>query len=93
MVTKFKKGRKTRSAGRLGPRYGRKIRKQIADIEDKSKKKYDCPRCGRTRVKRDGTAIWRCTKCGYTFAGGTYVPFTSVGGSVARSVKRAMEQE
>ncbi|TRZ67696.1 MAG: 50S ribosomal protein L37ae, partial [Methanothrix sp.] len=28
MAKKFKKGRKTRSAGRLGPRYGRKIRKQ-----------------------------------------------------------------
>ena len=93
MVKKFKKGRKTRSAGRFGTRYGRKIRKLIADIEDRSKRKYDCPQCGRTKVRREGTAIWRCTKCGYTFAGGTYVPVTSVGRSVARSVKRASEAE
>jgi large subunit ribosomal protein L37Ae len=93
MVKKFKKGRKTRSAGRFGPRYGRKIRKLVADIEEKSKRKYDCPRCGRTKIKRDGTAIWKCAKCGYTFAGGTYIPFTSAGRSVARSVKKAMEQD
>ena len=93
MVKKFKKGRKTRSAGRFGPRYGRKVRKLIADIEEKSKRKYDCPRCGRAQLKREGTAIWRCTKCGHTFAGGTYIPVTSVGQSVARSVKRVVEAE
>lgn len=93
MVKKFKKGRKSRSAGRFGPRYGRKIRKLVADIEEKSKRKYDCPQCGRTKIRRDGTAIWKCAKCGYTFAGGTYVPYTSAGQSVARSVKKAMEQD
>ncbi|MHC1631425.1 MAG: 50S ribosomal protein L37ae [Methanotrichaceae archaeon] len=93
MVKKFKKGRKTRSAGRFGPRYGRKIRKQIADIEEKSKRKYDCPLCGRAKVKRIGTGIWKCAKCGYTFAGGTYIPITSAGQSVSRSVKRAVEAE
>jgi len=93
MAKKVKKGRKTRSAGRFGPRYGRKIRKRVADIEEKSKKKYDCPQCGQPKVKRVGTAIWRCAKCGYTFAGGTYIPFTSANQSVIRSVKRAVEAE
>ena len=93
MVKKFKKGRKTRSAGRFGPRYGRKIRKLVADIEERSKRRYDCPMCGRPQVRREGTGIWRCTKCGHTFAGGTYIPVTSVGQSVARSVKRAVEAE
>jgi len=93
MVKKFKKGRKSRSAGRFGPRYGRKIRKLVADIEEKSKRKYDCPQCGRLKMRRRGTSIWTCTKCGYTQAGGAYVPYTSVGRSVTRSVKKVIEEE
>jgi len=46
MVKKFKKGRKTRSAGRFGPRYGTKIRKLIADIEEKSKRNTTVPNAG-----------------------------------------------
>ncbi|MDD2778555.1 MAG: 50S ribosomal protein L37ae, partial [Methanocellales archaeon] len=34
MTKAGKKGKKTRSAGRFGPRYGRKVRKMVADIED-----------------------------------------------------------
>ncbi len=92
MVKQFKKGRKTRSAARFGPRYGRKVRKLVADIEEKSRARYDCPRCNRTRVRRVGTAIWRCSKCGYAFAGGAYLPATSAGRSVVRSmIKRSQE--
>ncbi|MCD4810161.1 MAG: hypothetical protein K8R17_09730, partial [Methanosarcinales archaeon] len=36
---------------------------------------------------------WNCKKCDYTFAGGTYVPKTSVGLVAARSVKRATEPD
>jgi large subunit ribosomal protein L37Ae len=93
MVKQFKKGRKSRSAARFGPRYGRKSRKLVADMEEKSRASYDCPQCGRERVRRTGTAVWNCTKCGYTFAGGTYVPVTSIGRSVSRSVKKTLEIE
>jgi len=44
-----KKGRKTRSAGRFGPRYGRKIRKRIADVESVMNQAHKCPACGRRR--------------------------------------------
>jgi large subunit ribosomal protein L37Ae len=91
MVDITRKGRKSRSSARFGPRYGRKSRKLVADIEQKSKAFYDCPQCGRTKVKREGSAIWSCRKCGYTFAGGTFVPVTSLGQSVSRSVKRTLE--
>jgi large subunit ribosomal protein L37Ae len=91
MVKQFKKGRKARSAARFGPRYGRKSRKQVADMEEKSNASYDCPQCGRTKVTRNGTGIWNCSKCNYTFAGGTYIPVTSAGRSVARSVKKSVE--
>lgn len=93
MVKQFKKGRKSRSAARFGCRYGRKSRKLVADLEEKSKAKYDCPQCGRTKVRRTDTSIWRCTKCGYGFAGGAYIPVTSAGRSVIRSLKKTLEQE
>jgi len=55
--------------------------------------KYKCPQCSYLSIKRIGTGIWKCRKCGYTIAGGTYIPFTSVGRSVQRSVKKAIEQK
>lgn len=93
MVKQTTKGRKSRSAARFGPRYGRKSRKLVADMEEKTKAFYDCPQCGRTKVKRESTAIWSCRKCGYTFAGGSFVPETSLGKSVLRSVRKTLEVE
>jgi large subunit ribosomal protein L37Ae len=93
MVKPTSKGRKSRSAARFGPRYGRKSRKLVADMEEKTRALYDCPQCGRMKVSRISTAIWSCSKCGYTFAGGTYVPETSLGRSVIRSLKRAAAEE
>lgn len=93
MVNPTRKGRKSRSAARFGPRYGRKSRKLVADMEEKTHAQYDCPQCGRTRVRRISSAIWSCTKCGHTFAGGTFLPETSLGRSVSRSLKRTLEVE
>jgi large subunit ribosomal protein L37Ae len=93
MVKQTTKGRKSRSAARFGPRYGRKSRKLVADMEEKTKALYDCPQCGRTKVKRESTAIWCCRKCGYTFAGGSFVPETSLGKSVLRSLRKTLEVE
>jgi large subunit ribosomal protein L37Ae len=87
-----KKGRKTRSAGRFGPRYGRKIRKRVADIETLMHQDHKCPNCDRKGISRKGTGIWKCSKCGTTFAGGAYILGTSIGKSVERSIKRASEQ-
>ncbi|MDD1721028.1 MAG: 50S ribosomal protein L37ae [Euryarchaeota archaeon] len=88
-----KKGRKTRSAGRFGPRYGRKIRKRVADVEAIMHEAHRCPTCGRKAVSRKGTGIWMCSKCSTIFAGGAYVPETSVGKTVARSIRRASEEQ
>lgn len=93
MVKQTTKGRKSRSAGRFGPRYGRKSRKLVGDVEEKTRALYDCPQCGRTKIFRESTAIWRCRKCGYTFAGGSFAPETSLGRSVLRSLKRTLEVE
>lgn len=92
MAKKYtRKGHKTRSAGRFGVRYGRKVRKLVANIEERMRQDYKCPKCGLMTIHRTDTGIWNCKKCDHTFAGGTYVPNTSMGFAVTRSVKKAME--
>ncbi len=80
------KGRKTRSAGRFGTRYGVKNRKLVADIEEKMHADYACSKCGAIKIKRIATGIWKCTKCESTFTGGSYVPQTSAHLTVIRAV-------
>ncbi len=80
------KGRKSRSAGRFGTRYGTKNRKLVADIEEKMHSDYACSKCGAIKVRRVGTGIWQCAKCKATFAGGSYVPQTSAHLTVLRAV-------
>ncbi|MBP2029414.1 large subunit ribosomal protein L37Ae [Methanohalophilus levihalophilus] len=93
MAKKYtKKGRISRSAGRFGTRYGRKDRKIVANIEERMHAPHKCNNCARPSVRRIGTGIWKCKKCGYTFAGGTYLPSTTMGRSVARYVSKATEQ-
>ncbi|HDM36310.1 MAG TPA: 50S ribosomal protein L37ae [Candidatus Syntrophoarchaeum butanivorans] len=87
-----KKGRKSRSAGRFGARYGRKIRKLVADIEEQMRAPHICPSCNRPHVSRTGTGIWRCSKCGLVFAGGAYVPVTPSGESISKSIKRLEDE-
>ncbi|KUO41964.1 MAG: 50S ribosomal protein L37 [Hadesarchaea archaeon YNP_N21] len=66
--------KKVGPAGRFGPRYGTKIRRLVAEIERKQRQNYKCPSCGAVRVRRIGTAIWQCRRCGVKFAGATYLP-------------------
>ncbi len=87
MAEMVAKGRKSRSAGRFGVRYGSKARKQIADIEEKMRAGYVCSKCGAKKVKRMATGIWTCTKCGFTFAGGSYIPQTPAHLTVLRAVQ------
>ncbi|MBU7016085.1 MAG: 50S ribosomal protein L37ae [Theionarchaea archaeon] len=76
---------------RFGARYGRKLRKKVTEIEKKMKRKHKCPQCGRNAVKRISTGIWKCSKCGTTFAGGAYLPETPSGKIMKRTVKRLSE--
>ncbi len=76
------------STGRFGPRYGRRLRKLVTEIERKAKAKHKCGKCGEIAVKRIGTGIWRCKKCGNVMVGGAYSPTTPGGTEVERVVKR-----
>ncbi|MGH7340997.1 MAG: 50S ribosomal protein L37ae [Candidatus Rokuibacteriota bacterium] len=66
--------KKAGSVGRLGARYGVKIRRGVEEIERLHKARYKCPRCEFEAVKRYATGVWRCRHCGLKFAGGAYSP-------------------
>ncbi len=89
---KRKKGKKTKSAGRFGVRYGRKIRKAVAEVEEKTNTLHKCPKCKKNSVTRIGTGIWKCSKCGFTFSGGTYIPQTPMGITAQRAIRRLVEK-
>jgi large subunit ribosomal protein L37Ae len=68
------KTKKVKAAGRLGSRYGTKIRKRLNAIESVSKKTHRCPECLKPGVKRLFPGVWKCRKCGLKFAGKAYKP-------------------
>jgi len=68
------KSKKTKSAGRFGSRYGKRVRDKLVKVESKQRVKQKCPFCGKLGVKRLSKGIWQCTrkKCGKKFASNTY---------------------
>jgi large subunit ribosomal protein L37Ae len=62
------------TAGRFGPRYGKKIRAKVSEIESVQKQRHICPKCNMPYVKRVSSGIWKCKKCGTKFAGLSYYP-------------------
>lgn len=66
--------KKVGTAGRFGPRYGKKVREKIAEIEAIQRQKHVCPKCKKKAVKRVSSGVWECLKCGTKFAGKAYVP-------------------
>ncbi len=60
--------------GSLGPRYGLRIRRRLAEIESKLRRKYKCPVCGKKSLKRKVHGIWECKSCGAKIAGDAFSP-------------------
>ncbi len=69
-----KKTKKVGPAGRLGARYGVRIRKRIADVEVISKGKHECPKCKAVALGRTASGIWVCRRCGAKIASSSYMP-------------------
>lgn len=64
------------SAGRFGPRYGKKVRQTVAEIERVQKQRHICPKCDMPYVRRLSAGIWVCKKCKTKFAGLAYTTLT-----------------
>jgi large subunit ribosomal protein L37Ae len=62
------------TVGRFGPRYGKRIRLTVSEIEKVQRQRHVCPRCDMPYVKRVAAGIWKCKKCGLKFAGLAYYP-------------------
>jgi large subunit ribosomal protein L37Ae len=60
-----------KAAGRFGVRYGQSVKRRIAKIEEKQRKKQACIFCN-GQAKRLSKGIWECKKCGKKFAGHAY---------------------
>jgi len=69
-----KRTKKVGSTGRLGARYGVRIRKRIADVESISKGRHECPKCRARALSRSANGIWFCRKCGAKIASSSYMP-------------------
>ena len=56
MPTKLKK---TKSAGRFGARYGKRVRTKLIKVETKQRVKQKCPFCEKLGTKRLSKGIWK----------------------------------
>ena len=83
-----KRTKKVGSAGRLGARYGVRIRRRIADIEKVSKGRHECPKCKAVAMGRTANGIWVCRHCGAHMASSSYMPTPPV--AVRRELKEVL---
>ena len=79
--------------GKYGLRYGASLRKTIRKIEISQRKKYPCPFCGNTSVKRTVVGVWTCMKCQKSTSGGAYTPTTTAALSARAAIKRLREAQ
>jgi large subunit ribosomal protein L37Ae len=63
---------KSKSIRGLGAKYGGTVRKRYSNIQRVLKAKKECPSCSSLKLKRVASGIWRCSRCGFTMAGGAY---------------------
>ncbi|MHA1130233.1 MAG: 50S ribosomal protein L37ae [Candidatus Helarchaeota archaeon] len=88
-----KRTKKVGITGRFGARYGSTVRKRIKRIEERMKQLHKCPQCQTRAVRRVSVGVWQCRKCDYKFTGGAYIPETSEGKKVGRTIKQARMRE
>ena len=66
------KTKKSKSSGRYGARYGKRVKTKLVKVESKQRKKQKCPFCNKLGAKRLSKGIWQCSKCNKKFASDTY---------------------
>ncbi len=70
-------------------RYGVNLRKRERAVIKQKNTSYKCDVCGKSAVKRISVAIWKCTYCNATYAGGAFTMKTPSGETAARILSRS----
>ena len=83
-----KRTKKVGSSGRLGVRYGVRVRKRIADVEALAKGRHECPKCKAIAMSRTANGIWFCNHCRAVIASSSYMPTKPV--AVRREVAEVL---
>lgn len=86
-----KRTQKAGATAKFGARYGVSVRRNSGKLMAKKKALYTCPVCQYKKVKRQSVGIWACGKCGHTFAGGAWEPFTRASETNNRIIRRNAE--
>lgn len=86
-----KRSSKIGPTGRLGVRYGVKVRRRIRDIEKDARAWHTCPECKAISVRRESTGIWLCRRCGVKIASSAYT--LSPPRAVRKEVAQVLEEE
>ncbi|MEM1534937.1 MAG: 50S ribosomal protein L37ae [Candidatus Pacearchaeota archaeon] len=66
------KTKKVKSTARFKARYGVSVRRRVSAIEEKERKKQECPFCLKLSAKRIAYGIFQCKACGKKFAAKAY---------------------
>ena len=90
-MTMARRTKKAGPAGRLGARYGVRVRRRIAEIEAQGRGRHECPKCRSKTVSRSSTGIWTCRHCGSKIASSAYNLTKPV--AVKREVRHAPTEE
>jgi len=83
-----KRTQKAGATGRFGARYGVSVRRNAGMAMKKKNASYTCPVCQYRKVTRKSVGIWSCGKCGHTFAGGAWEPYTRAPDANNRIIRR-----
>ncbi len=86
-----KRTQKTGATARYGSRYGVSVRQRAGNALSRLNRKYTCPTCQYQQVTRKSRGIWHCKKCGHTFAGGVWEPFTRASEANHRVLRRGAD--
>jgi len=70
----------------MGSRYGVRTRRREQEALQLKNAIYACPKCGKKKVRRAATALWKCSSCGAEIAGGAYSLSTQLGTTAKKSL-------
>ncbi len=60
-------------------KFGASIRRLVDKAVTSQRSRHECPKCHKIKLRRRGNALWVCSSCDATIAGGAFTPKTEAG--------------